>query len=108
MLLTYSGIYDTIKERLVSKIEKLKRKFFEKPVRNDMTIDEIIRLAKSYGCEIVTGGNHQVRIVHRESGRVIPLPRHGSIVKEAYIVELKELFEEIESCGGNDNDQVSV
>ena len=84
MLLTYSGIYDTIKERLVSKIEKLKRKFFEKPVRNDMTIDEIIRLG------------------------VIPLPRHGSIVKEAYIVELKELFEEIESCGGNDNDQVSV
>lgn len=88
----------------MSTIEKLKRKLYEKPVRNDMKVDEVIRIAKSYGCEILTGGNHQIRIVHRETGRIIPLPRHGNTVKEAYIVELKELFNEIESRRGGVND----
>ncbi len=69
-----------------------------------MTIDEVTRLAKAYGCEILTGGNHQIRIVHRGTGRIIPLPRHGNTVKEAYIVELKELFDEIESREGGVND----
>ena len=85
----------------MSTIEKLKRKLFEKPVRNDMTVDEVVRLARAYGCEIKTGGNHQIRIVHRGTGRVIPLPSHGKTVKEAYIMELKELFDEI---GGVEND----
>ena len=88
----------------MSTIEKLKKKFYEKPVRNDMTIDEVIRLAKHYGCDVLTGGNHQTRIVHKESGRVIPLPRHGKTVKEAYIMELRELFDEIDSNGGDNND----
>ncbi len=30
----------------------------KKPVRSDLTIDEVVRLAKAYGCAIVTGGNH--------------------------------------------------
>ncbi len=88
----------------MSTIEKLKKKFFEKPIRNDMTVNEVLRLARAYGCEVITGGNHQIRIVHRISGRVIPLPRHGNTVKEAYILELKELFEEIEANGGGAND----
>ena len=79
----------------MSQIEKLNKKFFDKPVRNDLSIDEVIRLAQYYGCKAVTNGNHQVRIVHKESGRVIPIPCHGKIVKEAYIMELRELFEEI-------------
>ena len=81
----------------MSRIEKLKNKFFEKPVRNDMTMDEVIKLSKAYGCEVLTGGNHQVRILHRESGRLIPIPSHGKTVKEAYIMELRELFDEIET-----------
>ena len=40
----------------MTSIKKLKAKFFEKPVRNDLTRDEVVRLAKSYGCEIYTGG----------------------------------------------------
>ena len=88
----------------MSTIEKLKNKFYEKPVRNDLTIDEVVRLAKAYGCVIYTGGNHQIRIVHKESGRVIPLPRHGKSVKEAYVLELRELFDEIDSIGGGVND----
>ncbi len=88
----------------MSKIEKLKKKLYEKPVRNDMTTDEVIRLAKAYGCRILTGGNHQIRIVHKPTGRVIPLPQHGKNVKEAYIIEIKEMIEEIESSGGKIND----
>lgn len=81
----------------MSQLDKLKQKFFEKPVRNDMTMDEIVKLSRSYGCEIFTGGNHQIRVVHRESGRVIPIPQHGKHVKEAYIMELRELFEELDN-----------
>lgn len=81
----------------MSTIEKLKKKFYEKPVRNDMSIDEVIRLSRYYGCEILTGGNHQIRILHRESGTIIPIPQHGKTVKEAYVVELRALFDEIES-----------
>ena len=88
----------------MSTIEKLKKKFFEKPVRKDMTMDEIVRIAKSFGCDVLTGGNHQIRIVHKPTGTVIPLPCHGKTVKEAYIVELKELFREIETMGGGNND----
>jgi hypothetical protein len=69
-----------------------------------MTLNEVIRLAGFYGCEVLTGGNHQIRIVHKESGRVIPLPRHGNTVKEAYVMELRELIEEIEAKSGDEND----
>lgn len=80
----------------MSQIQKLKEKFFSKPIRNDMTVEEVKRLAEYYGCKIVYGGNHQMRIADIESGRVIPVPDHGKCVKEAYIKELKDLFIEIE------------
>lgn len=81
----------------MSQMEKLKRKFYSKPIRNDMTYDEIIRLAEYYGCKVMSGGKHPIKIIDVESGRLIPIPRHGKYVKEAYIIELHELFEEIES-----------
>ena len=81
----------------MSQIEKLKRKFYSKPVRNDMTYDEIIRLAEDYGCEVLSGGRHPIRIVDRKSGRLIPIPRHGKCVQEAYIMQLRELFDIIEA-----------
>ena len=84
----------------MSTIEKLKRKFYEKPVRNDMTMDEIVKLSKHYGCEVIKGGNHQIRILHRPSGTVIPIPQHGKTVKEAYIMELRQLFDEITAGKG--------
>ncbi len=86
----------------MSGIEKLKKKFYEKPTRNDITMREVIRLANAYGCEIFTGGNHQIRIVSRKTGRVIPIPQHGDNIKEAYIIELKEMFDEIERMEGCD------
>ena len=65
----------------MSTIEKLKKKLKEKPVRNDLTLGEVIRLAKAYGCDVLTGGNHQIRIAHKPTGRIIPIPCHGKTVK---------------------------
>ena len=80
----------------MSRIQKLKDKFNRKPIPNDIRIDEAISLAKWYGCDIATGGNHQIRIVYKPKGKVIPIPQHGDTVKEAYIKQLKQLFDEIE------------
>lgn len=80
----------------MSTIDKLKDRFYSKPVRNDMSYDEVIRLAEYYGCKIHSGGNHPIKIIDVESGTVIPIPRHGKYVKEAYITELKKLFNTIE------------
>lgn len=78
----------------MSKIRKLQEKFYEKPIRNDISFDEISTLAHAYGCIIESGGKH-TRIVHPASGTVIPIPRHGKNVGEAYIKQLKNLFDTI-------------
>lgn len=96
------GIYDTISKKekgreQVSQFEKLRAKFYKKPIPNDIRTDEAITLAKAYGCEIRTGGNHQVKVVYRPTGTIIPLPQHGDTIKEAYVKELKQLFDKIES-----------
>ena len=77
----------------MSSIDKLIEKFYSKPIRNDITLNEVKRLAAHFGCEVLTGGNHQIRIVHKESSTIIPLPCHGNCIKEAYIKELKALFD---------------
>lgn len=81
----------------MSQFEKLRNRFYRKPIPNDIRIDEAIALAKAYGCEIHTGGNHQVKIVYKPTGTIIPLPHHGDTIKEAYVKELKQLFDQIES-----------
>ena len=79
-------------------IEKLKRKFFEKPVRNDITVDEVEKLSAYYGCIVKkSGGRHPMKVVHVESGTVIPIPRHGKCIGEAYVAELKMLYTLIEN-----------
>ena len=87
----------------MSKIKKLRERIFEKPVRKDITIFEVIRLAKAYGCNALTGGNHQIRICHPQTGTIIPIPRHGTTVKEAYIFEIQALILEIESADKEEN-----
>ena len=81
----------------MSTLEKLKEKFNEKPIPNNISFDEVERLAKSYGCRVVSGGKHSKKIVDIPSGTVIPIPMHGKHVQEAYIKELKDLFAEIEN-----------
>lgn len=80
----------------MSKLEKLRKKLFEKPCRNDMTFSEIEKLARAYGCEIRGGGKHSYHVVHKPTGTVIPIPVHGSTVGEAYVGELQKLFMKIE------------
>lgn len=81
----------------MSTLEKLKEKFNEKPIPNNISFDEAERLSKYYGCVVVSGGKHSKKIVDIPSGTVIPIPMHGKYVQEAYIKELKDLFAEIES-----------
>ncbi len=80
----------------MSSIEKLKKKFYSTPVRNDITIEEVERLAKYYNCSVLTGGNHQIRIANPKKGMIVPLPQHDKSVKPPYIRQLRELFEDIE------------
>ena len=81
----------------MSTLDKLKAKFNEKPIPNDISFDEVERLANAYGCRVISGGKHSKKIVDVPSGTVIPIPMHGKYVQEAYIKELKDLFAEIEA-----------
>lgn len=83
----------------MSKLKKLRDKLFEKPTRNDITINEIVRLMTAYGCIVLTGGRHQIRICYKPLGYVIPIPCHEKTVKEAYVIEVKLLIEQIEQRG---------
>ena len=42
----------------MSTIEKRLKKFYRKPIPNDITFEEIEVIAKYYGCQVSTGGNH--------------------------------------------------
>ena len=79
----------------MSSIEKRIAKFYATPVPNNITFADVEALANYYGCIIKTGGNHSKRVVHKESGTVIPIPMHGKYIGEAYVTELKELFDNI-------------
>lgn len=76
----------------MSQLQKLRDKFYSKPIRNDITFSEVETLASAYGCKVMPGGKH-LRVVHIESGRIVPIPRHGKTVEEAYIKQLKDLFD---------------
>ncbi len=62
----------------MSTLEKLKAKFNEKPIPNDITFDEVERLANAYGCRVMSGGKHSKKVVDVPSGTVIPIPCMGS------------------------------
>lgn len=77
----------------MSSIEKRIKKFYRKPIPNDITFDDVEALASYYGCIIKPGGNHSKKVVHVPSGTVIPIPMHGKTIKEAYVKQLKDLFD---------------
>ena len=80
----------------MSTIGKLIEKINKKPIPNNITFDDIERLARYYCCIISSGGKHSKKIIDLASGTVIPIPMHGKYVQEAYIKELKDLFAIIE------------
>ena len=79
----------------MSTIEKRIKKFYKKPIPNDITFDDVEALASYFGCQIISGGNHSKKVVHVPSGTVIPIPMHGKNIKEVYVKELKVLFDSI-------------
>ncbi|MGN1157349.1 MAG: type II toxin-antitoxin system HicA family toxin [Agathobacter sp.] len=78
----------------MSTFEKRYQKFCRKPIPNDITFEEVETIAKHFGCIVEAGSNH-MKIIHPPSGTVIPIPRHKKSVGEAYIKQLKKLFESI-------------
>ena len=79
----------------MSQIQKLIDKLNRKPVPKDMTFEELAKIAKHYGCDTESRGNHQRAIVNEETGTVIPIPDHGKQVGVAYVRQFKELIESI-------------
>lgn len=79
----------------MSQLDKLLNKLYRKPIPNDIRVDEVEKVVRAFGCEIVSGGRHQMKIVHRPTGTVIPIPSHGDTVAEAYIKEIKALLDKI-------------
>ncbi len=78
----------------MSTVKKRLEKFYKKPIPNDITFEEVEVLAQYFGCIVIGGGNH-MKVIHKASGTVIPVPRHGKTVGEAYIKQLKILFDTI-------------
>lgn len=80
----------------MSRIQKLIEKLYRKPIPNDMTYEEIEKLALYFGCKFQkSGGRHPMKVIHLETGTIIPIPTHGKTVKEVYVKELKKLFDTI-------------
>lgn len=79
----------------MSQIQKLIDKLNSKPTPNDMTFEELARIARYYGCDTESRGNHQRAIVHDETGAVIPIPCHSKHVGVAYVKQVKDLFASI-------------
>lgn len=79
----------------MSTIEKRIKKFYRKPIPNDITFEDVEVLASYYGCTVVAGGKHSKKVVHIPTGTVIPIPMHGKNIGEAYVKQLKDLFDQI-------------
>lgn len=69
---------------------------YRKPIPNDITFDEVVSIMTHFGCIIEYGGNHP-KIVCKQYSRVIPIPKHGKTVGEAYIKQLKDLLDLLRS-----------
>lgn len=83
----------------MSKIDKLRMHFYGSPTPKDITVEDVARLAKYYGCIVRSGGKHQVAVVNQSTGVVVPLPQHAKEIKVAYVKELRELFNDEELKG---------
>ena len=53
----------------MAQIEKLIEKFFSRPARNDITFNEITRLAEYYKCIVKSGGKHPIKVIDIQIGR---------------------------------------
>ncbi len=77
----------------MSTIEKRINKFYQKPIPNNITFEDAEAVASYFGCTIKTGGKHGIKVAYTPLGIVIPIPKHGKYIQEAYVKQLKDLFE---------------
>ena len=65
-------------------IEKLRRKFFEKPVRNDITFEEVEKLSEYYGCIVKkSGGKHPMKVIGKTAWQRLKIRRDDLYGREA-------------------------
>lgn len=83
----------------MSKEEKLINKFLEKPVRTDITFDEVKKLAKIIDAEILVGGKHSFHFVYKNTNTLIPIPVHGKTVGAAYVNQITKVIESYKKEG---------
>lgn len=78
----------------MTKKNKVINKFLEKPLRKDLTFDELERLFKMLGYEKKEGRGSRIRFLNHETGDVFIThkPHPGNILK-TYVV--KEVVEKI-------------
>lgn len=84
----------------MASIDKLLTKFNRKPVPNDITYSELIRIAKHYRLSVKEpNGKHPLKIAY-PGIMVVPIPKHGKCVKEVYIEQIKNLIEQVKMIRG--------
>ncbi len=84
----------------MSKKDKLLKKFLEKPIRKDLTFDELSSLLTSCGYKKIEGKGSAVKFYNEKEDNLINLHKpHPSNVLKVYLVKqiqvkLKEIYDE--------------
>lgn len=81
----------------MSKKEKLIEKFMTKPLRNDLTYEELEKLFEMFGYMKKEGKGSRVRFSNRETGDIFAMhkPHPGNILKSYVVKEVYEKLKEI-------------
>ena len=84
----------------MSKKDKLLQKFLEKPIRKDLTFDELSTLLISCGYRKVEGKGSAVKFYHKSKDHLISLhkPHPGNILKVYLVKQIQARLKEI--CNG--------
>ena len=84
----------------MASIDKLLEKFYRKPIPNDITYDELRRIADHFGLIVKPPkGKHPMKISYPGIAS-IPIPVHKKSVGEAYIYQVKMLIEKVKEQKG--------
>ena len=93
----YDTIYNTktyYGSECLSTIKKLYNKFKQRPIRNDIEFDEVIKLLTHFGFEVKDGSNH-ICFTYIELGILIPIPRHNKSIDDVYIKQIIQTLDEV-------------
>ncbi len=85
---------------VMSKKDKLLKKFLQTPIKRDLTFSELATLLFSCGFVKVEGSGSAVKFYHKERDLLINLHKpHPSDILKVYIIkQIREKIKEV--CGG--------